>query len=372
MSKRRVLSLALLFGPIIGCSPGIAPLSIDARLQESLEMLERAQSHEEWESSPFHPVQVFRSFEEDFRMAEASPGDLCQRLRQLSDPDLAVFAEAISGRGNRLDLPCRNELSDRLGSYTERMEQKMSELLWEDRRLTGDTRAGDGTFSPLPRFVNSQRETTVAHGDLVDGEFALTFDDGPHPSLTPRLLEILERYNVLGSFFLVGQNMQSLQEIVRNIYVRGHSLGTHSWSHPNLPTLSLESAVREIEGPQRFLSQLLGEDSMFFRFPYGSRSSKLMEYVGSRRWTSFLWNVDTLDWKIRDPELLLKKVIADLAIAKRGVILFHDIQPQTIAIMPNLLYQMKLREYRIRVLWPSTQVFPRPGIPFSQAPSHRI
>lgn len=323
-------------------------------LRNSLDTLSRAQSHLEWETSEFHPIQVFRKYEKvGFRSEDGY--DLCRRLQELSDADLSVFAEAISGRGNQLELKCRSALEDRLGRYAEQMEKAMESRL-----------ASAAALSPTPppavdiqiRMVDPTVDQVISNADLKPGQFALTFDDGPHRSLTPKLLKILEKYGILATFFVVGQNAERLPNLVRGTYDAGHSLGSHSWSHAHLPTLKREAAVMEIDSAQHLVSEIVGLPISFFRFPYGGWSTLLLSHLIANNWTSFLWNVDSTDWKLRNPDVLLAKVLADLQTAKRGVVLFHDIQPQTIAIIPNLLHEMAKRKYQVVVLWPKGRPLP--------------
>ena len=103
------------------------------------------------------------------------------------------------------------------------------------------------------------------------GELALTFDDGPNPAWTPRLLDILASHDVRATFFLVGRFAQAEPELVRRIAAAGHLIGNHSWSHPNLALTATGRIDEELQRTSETLEQITGAPVRYFRPPFGAR-----------------------------------------------------------------------------------------------------
>src|SRR5581483_9760886 len=119
---------------------------------------------------------------------------------------------------------------------------------------------------------------------------ALTFDDGPHPELTPQLLEILERQQVPATFFVVGTCAQRWPEVVRRAFSAGHEIGNHSWSHPFLTECSAARVTQEIERTDALLHDLTGERPNTVRPPYGAVNGEIRQIALPR--PMMLWDVD--------------------------------------------------------------------------------
>jgi peptidoglycan/xylan/chitin deacetylase (PgdA/CDA1 family) len=128
-------------------------------------------------------------------------------------------------------------------------------------------------------------------------ELALTFDDGPNPALTPRLLEVLASHDVRATFFLVGKFAQAEPELVRRIAAGGHLIGNHSWSHPNLALASASRVREELSRTKETLEQIAGAPVRFFRPPFGARRPVVFRVARSLGMTPVLWNAMTSDWR---------------------------------------------------------------------------
>jgi peptidoglycan/xylan/chitin deacetylase (PgdA/CDA1 family) len=129
------------------------------------------------------------------------------------------------------------------------------------------------------------------------GELALTFDDGPNPLWTPRLLDLLSRRGVRATFFLVGSYAQSHPDLVRQIAAAGHLIGNHSWSHLNLALAPAATIEKQIYRATETLEGITGLPIIFFRPPYGSRRPATLSIARRLGLTPVLWNAMTSDWK---------------------------------------------------------------------------
>jgi len=128
------------------------------------------------------------------------------------------------------------------------------------------------------------------------GELALTFDDGPNPVWTPRLLEILARHDVRATFFLLGSRAQAEPEMVRSIAAAGHLIGNHSWSHPNLALRGRKRIQEELAWTCDRLEQITGAPAKFFRPPFGARRPAVLRLAREMGMVPVLWNTMTSDW----------------------------------------------------------------------------
>jgi peptidoglycan/xylan/chitin deacetylase (PgdA/CDA1 family) len=127
-------------------------------------------------------------------------------------------------------------------------------------------------------------------------EFALTFDDGPSPLATPRLLEVLARHGVRATFFLIGENVRRAPALTRELVAAGHRVGNHTLTHPWLTWLP-ESRIRaELEGCNRALEDTLGAPVTLFRPPHGARRPAVIRIARELGLTTVNWNIITGDW----------------------------------------------------------------------------
>jgi peptidoglycan-N-acetylglucosamine deacetylase len=198
---------------------------------------------------------------------------------------------------------------------------------------------------------------TDAVNFLEEGEVVLTFDDGPLRAYTRPVLEALAAQCTKATFFLVGRMAAADPEMVKEYARRGHTVGTHTWSHANLAHLGAPKARAEIEMGFSAVQQAMGKPiAPFFRFPYLSSSTSMANYLHSRQIATFSIDVDSKDYRTRDPGSVYRMVMGQLARSHKGIILFHDIQPSTARALPGLLADLKAKGYRIVHLVPKAPV----------------
>jgi len=160
------------------------------------------------------------------------------------------------------------------------------------------------------------------------GELALTFDDGPNPAWTPKLLEILASHSVRVTFFLLGSRAQAEPELVRQIAAAGHLIGNHSWSHPNLALASASRIEEELSRASQTLEQITGTLVRFFRPPFGARRPAVLRIARGLGMTPVLWNAMTSDWEDPSADAITGRLIRTIdKLARRGRaanIVLHD------------------------------------------------
>ena len=171
---------------------------------------------------------------------------------------------------------------------------------------------------------------------------ALTFDDGPGP-YTAHLLDILDQYGAKATFFLIGSKVSARANTLRRMQSRGHQLGNHSWSHPELNKISAEQLASEIDQTNNAIKQAVGTKPNIIRPPYGAFNWAVLEQFRQRGMSAVVWSVDTRDWADRNSEIVCSRAVAG---ARNGaVILMHDIHPTSVNAVPCILDSLKQQGY---------------------------
>ena len=151
---------------------------------------------------------------------------------------------------------------------------------------------------------------------------ALTFDDGPHPTQTHRILEILDRYGVKGTFFMIGINVDRYPEAAQEVLARGHEVGNHTYTHSHLQSMGEESLTCEIEDCEAALSRLCEYRPHLFRPPEGVLNSSVEASAARGDYRLILWSLDTKDWENKNAEVIASRVLENIQAG--DIILLHD------------------------------------------------
>ena len=186
---------------------------------------------------------------------------------------------------------------------------------------------------------------------LADREVVLTFDDGPIPPYTNRVLDTLAAECIKATFFIVGRQARAFPHMVRRVHDEGHTVANHSQSHPSffnrLPTAKMQEEIEEGFAASAAALGDRGAVANFFRVP-GLRTSAAVEsYAASRN--LMVWSADfpADDWRKISAAQVKQRALDRLEAKGKGVLLLHDIQPATVLALPELLKQLKARGYRI-------------------------
>lgn len=224
---------------------------------------------------------------------------------------------------------------------------------------TADTEVCAGNANALGVARTVQIDTTggpgfgfehyKVHDFLLDKEVVLTFDDGPQVKTTKAVLDALDEHCTKATFFSIGKMAVGLPHLIREVKKRGHTVGTHTWSHPSLrKKKKLEDAVTEIEKGLSGVSRALGAPTAaFFRFPFLADSPETLKHLADRNLAVFSTDIDSRDYRRQSPEKLVRYVMGRLNEKGKGIILLHDIQPRTAAAMPELLKALKAGGYKV-------------------------
>lgn len=187
-----------------------------------------------------------------------------------------------------------------------------------------------------------------AYDFLREKEVVITFDDGPQARTTPAILDALEAECTKALFFSLGKMALGLPDIIRDVARRGHTIGTHTWSHQDLRKKSDQDAKDEIEkGISAVHRAVGGPIAPFFRYPYLRDSPATLAHLASRNISMFSTDLDSFDFKRQTAEKLVESIMKKVDKRGKGIILMHDIQPHTAKAMPALLAALKKSGYKV-------------------------
>lgn len=197
-------------------------------------------------------------------------------------------------------------------------------------------------FRSLPVTGSAER---VVHrsGDPETRKIALTFDDGPHPSFTYRILDILDRYGVKATFFMIGTNVEYYPEVAREVLRRGHEIGNHTYSHHRLTKMDEGTLTDELKKCEATMQDVLNYRPKLFRPPEGVVSNAVRSCADCRGYTVVLWSVDTRDWEIKETDAIVNHIMKE--VKPGAIVLMHDYTvhsktPEALEIvLPRLLGQ---------------------------------
>jgi len=180
----------------------------------------------------------------------------------------------------------------------------------------------------------------------VDGPYiAMSFDDGPHGTLTPRLLDLLAAHHVKANFFVIGENVAEHPEIVARAAREGHEIGNHSWSHPNFGKMSDEAVRRDLRKTDDAIRSATGTRPILLRPPYGSITARQKKWINQEfGYKIILWDVDPLDWKRPGAAAVCNRIVRGTR--PGSIVLSHDIHPGTIEAMPATLDQLEAKGFK--------------------------
>lgn len=175
----------------------------------------------------------------------------------------------------------------------------------------------------------------------------LTFDDGPHPEHTPRLLDGLRQHGMLATFFVLGTHVQDHPEIVQRIVAEGHAVGNHTWNHPNPAEISARELMAELQRTNQILKRTVGVDCRLFRPPHGRLTATQFCRVWSAGQTVVLWNVDPKDYCVQSADAL-RDWFACTPLTGGDLVLLHDSHRHAADALHQIAFTARERQLQCR------------------------
>jgi len=244
-----------------------------------------------------------------------------------------------------LQLPASNLISkdtEAISEYYEADRNNISKQLNPEEELVNNTLSHLNTYYSRPQLVKMLNNTR---------HIVLTFDDGPHPRTTPKVLEILRRRHIKAIFFVLGLQAAKYPELVKQIYDEGHLIGNHSYGHKNLAQLSDAKLKEELLRTSLLIESITGHKPEYLRPPYGAMNRKVIKAAQLEGMKIMLWTVDPKDWSQKNETSILRNTERQLGMTsgnmRGGAILLHDIYPSTVRALEPLLDRLAASEYTI-------------------------
>lgn len=200
-----------------------------------------------------------------------------------------------------------------------------------------------------------------------DGKYiALTFDDGPHPKVTPRILKTLEEHNVKATFYMLGNQVEYYPSLAKQVLDEGHELGNHTKSHKNLTHLGASQVKEEIQSSSDNIQNATTSLPKSLRPPYGAFNNTVKEVSNELDLPIIMWSVDSLDWKSRNVSAINREVMS--TVHPGAIVLLHDIHSTTADALPSLLKNLENEGYEFITVSQLIELGELEGI----GPHHRI
>ncbi|HKS82136.1 MAG TPA: polysaccharide deacetylase family protein [Candidatus Acidoferrales bacterium] len=299
---------------------------------------------------------VFRDIFQDLAAAEQTlPASSLQKriaddnaaldqIQALYEKEIGKAFADIQTRG----MGVRREAWDSYLAFVRQKYQRDDILKqYEDALPESDTRGGG---------VRAKSSRQMYGAELPPKTLLLTFDDGPHPRYTDKILKILKDNNIQAVFFEVGRNVGTVAPdgqiklaptaaVSYRILAQGSSIGNHSYSHPVLPKLDPAGYTREIDSTNDLLKYVLKSDPALFRPPYGASNTAILDLAQSDHLKTMIWNIDSMDWADPVASSIAQRVMQGVEKYGRGIILFHDIHSRAIAVLPDLIATLRAQGY---------------------------
>lgn len=187
---------------------------------------------------------------------------------------------------------------------------------------------------------NSQEKLRKDKKKQDEKLLALTFDDGPHDVYTKKLLDGLKERDVKVSFFLVGENIEGNEELVKRMEDEGHLVGTHCYSHVDLTKKKMSEACDQILRTNELIRGITGMTPAYIRPPYGAWNKDLEEQINM---TPVLWDVDPLDWKVQNKQKVVRHILKNAD--QHEVILLHDVFDTSVDAALEVIDTLKKQGY---------------------------
>lgn len=190
----------------------------------------------------------------------------------------------------------------------------------------------------LPAGTFSAEMTEVWESEKK--KIALTFDDGPHPVYTEQVLQVLDQGNIPATFFLLGQNIEEHQDLVKEIDAKGHLIGNHTYHHVQITSLPLDQACEEIQKTSDLIESLTGKGTEYVRPPFGTWSEGLEDRLNL---IPVMWTIDTLDWTTENVDEIVCRVTEQAE--ENGIILMHDGYESTVQALERFIPLLEAEGY---------------------------
>jgi peptidoglycan/xylan/chitin deacetylase (PgdA/CDA1 family) len=203
----------------------------------------------------------------------------------------------------------------------------------------------------MSRNVNSDipiwRANIIKEADTKEKMIALTFDDGPSPSFTGKIMDLLKKYNAKGTFFIIAEQAEKWPELVKRQINEGHEIGNHMYSHREVFQMPIPEIKMDLEQSHRVIQSITGQQIRLYRPTSGYYNENIVGVAWSLEYLVVLWSIDSKDWSGLKPSSIARKILK--AVKPGSIILFHDLggyRDTTVKTLEIILPELARRGYR--------------------------
>ncbi len=202
-------------------------------------------------------------------------------------------------------------------------------------------------YSPgiLSVLLNNDRKLPIYSVEKEEKIIAISFDAAYGDQYTPEILDILDQYNVKTTFFLVGFWLDKYPDMAREIHRRGHEIGNHSSTHPQMSKLTAEEIRKELKNTGDKIKKITGKAPFLFRPPFGDYNNRVIETAREEGYYSIQWDVDSLDWRELGVDPVVDRVIS--RVGNGSIVLFHNNAKYVTQFLPIILDRLQKEGYKI-------------------------
>jgi len=202
---------------------------------------------------------------------------------------------------------------------------------------------------PVPSSAATTPGAQVITGGRTDlPRVALTFDDGPNPTYTPQILQVLAANNAHATFFEIGQQVQRNPGLARQVVADGNVIGNHTWDHPSLTTITPTAQASELKQASTEIKNVTGMTPTLFRPPYGATNLQVETVAAEQQMATVLWSVDTADWQLPGVQRIVTAALN--GVHNGSIIMMHDgggNRSQTVAALSQIIKGLQARGYAL-------------------------
>ncbi|WP_051221106.1 polysaccharide deacetylase family protein [Eremococcus coleocola] len=273
--------------------------------------------------------------------AKAGVMEQVKALPEINDDfdSLSQAAQAVANfsdtYANYLKQGLYKDVQDQLNQYGQKVGQMIVEY--------------PTALDQNPNLLDLLKNTPSLALGLKDSQYekhlqvSLTFDDGPNDEFTPQLLDVMNKYGVKGTFFLMGAYVDEYPEMTKRIVDEGHYLGNHTYNHFDLHDLTDEEVKTQFEWTNMAIEEATGTRPKMYRMPFGGGGERVYNLMADSGMESILWNLDSLDWKTQDRDMIVEEVMNDLQ--EHSLILMHDTNQATVDAIDILIPKLQEMGY---------------------------
>ncbi|MBU3092278.1 polysaccharide deacetylase family protein [Clostridium sp. CF011] len=183
------------------------------------------------------------------------------------------------------------------------------------------------------------------NGQNVNKVVALTFDDGPDPINTPKIIKVLRENNIQGTFFCIGKQIEACKSIIKEAYEDGNVISNHSWAHKDFATINASEIRNEVTLTENEINKVIGKTPALIRVPYGDTNDAVQNSLTTLNYKNIIWSTDTLDWEQREVDNIVKNSVENVRPGE--IILMHcnEDKKVTTEALPQIISKLKEMGY---------------------------